>query len=124
MRADAGAIEQLVLNLLLNAADSMEPNGRAALTMEHSTDGATVCVRDEGRGIAPDDLGKVFDAFYSTKDEGTGLGLAVAQRIARAHGSELIVESELGAGTTFRFSLPMEHEDGPPVTVTNPPSRP
>ena len=124
VRADAGAIEQLVLNLLLNAADSLEPGGRAALTVEHSTDGATVCVRDEGRGIAPDDLGKVFDAFYSTKDEGTGLGLAVAQRIARAHGSELLVESEIGAGTTFRFSLPLEPESEASATVTNPRSHP
>ncbi len=124
VRADAGAIEQLVLNLLLNAADSLEPGGRAALMMEDSTDGTTVSVRDEGCGIAPEDLGKVFDAFYSTKDEGTGLGLAVAQRIARAHGGELLVESELGAGTTFRFSLPLGREDRPWATVTNPRSRP
>jgi signal transduction histidine kinase len=124
VRADAGAIEQLVLNLLLNAADSLEPGGRAALTMELSTEGATVGVRDEGRGIAPEDLGKVLDAFYSTKDEGTGLGLAVAQRIARSHGSELLVESELGVGTTFRFSLALEPEDQPRATVTNPRSHP
>jgi len=124
VRADAGAIEQLVLNLLLNAADSLEPGGRAALMMEDSTDGVTVSVRDEGCGIAPEDRGKVFDAFYSTKDEGTGLGLSVAQRIARAHGGELLVESELGAGTTFRFSLSLGREDRPWATVTNPRSRP
>jgi signal transduction histidine kinase len=108
VRADAGAVEQLVLNLLLNAADSLESGGRAALTIDVSTDGALVTVRDEGRGIAPEDLGKVFEAFYSTKDEGTGLGLAVAQRVARAHGSELHVKSELEVGTTFSFSLPAE----------------
>ena len=124
VRADAGAIEQLVLNLLLNAADSLEPGGRAALTVQLSADGSTVSVSDEGRGIAPEDLGKVFDAFYSTKDEGTGLGLAVARRIARAHGSELLVESELGASTTFRFALPWEPESQPSATVTNPRSHP
>jgi signal transduction histidine kinase len=124
VRADAGAIEQLVLNLLLNAADSLEPGGHAALTIEPSTDGVAVNVSDEGRGIAPEDLGKVFDAFYSTKDEGTGLGLAVAQRIARAHGSELHVKSGLQEGTTFSFSLPVEPEGQPSETVTNPRSHP
>jgi signal transduction histidine kinase len=118
--ADGGAIEQLVLNLLLNAADSLEPGGRAGLTVELSNGVAEVRVWDEGRGIVAEDLARIFDAFYSTKDEGTGLGLAVAQRIARAHGSELRVESEVGVGTTFRFLLPLEPagEDG--STVTNP----
>jgi signal transduction histidine kinase len=116
--ADAGAIEQLVLNLLLNAADSLEPGGRAGLTVEVVNGAAEIRVWDEGRGIPTEDLAKIFDAFYSTKDEGTGLGLAVAQRIARAHGSELRVESEPGVGTTFRLVLPLEAQDESEATVT------
>lgn len=111
--ADGGAIEQLVLNLLLNAADSLEPGGRAGLTVEVTNGGAEIRVWDEGGGVAPDDLPRVFDAFYSTKDDGTGLGLAVAQRIARAHGSELRIESDPGVGTTFRFVLTLEPEASP-----------
>ena len=111
--AHGGAIEQLVLNLLLNAADSLEPGGRAALTLEASKHGASVSVSDDGHGIAPADLAKIFEPFFSTKDEGTGLGLAIAQRIARAHGSELQVESDLGDGTTFHFNLPVEPQVQP-----------
>jgi signal transduction histidine kinase len=124
VNADGGAIEQLVLNLLLNAADSLKPRGRAVLMVELSTNGATVSVRDEGRGIAPEDVEHIFEPFYSTKEEGTGLGLAVARRIARAHGSELHVESELGAGTTFSFALPSEQQDETAATVTDSPGTP
>lgn len=108
VHANEGALEQLVLNLLLNAADALQPCGRAGLSVEVQKTDVTVSVWDEGTGIEPADLGRIFDPFFSTKDEGTGLGLSVAQRIARAHGSEVEVESAPGARTTLRFTLPIE----------------
>jgi len=111
--ADGGALEQLLLNLLLNAADSLQPEGRAGVRAEVRDERVEIVVWDEGRGIAPEQLERIFEPFFSTKDEGTGLGLAVAQRVARAHGSELRVESGPGVGTTFRFSLPLEPSDSP-----------
>jgi signal transduction histidine kinase len=116
--ADTGATEQLVLNLLLNATDALEPGARAGVTVEIANESATVRVWDEGHGIASEDVKHIFEPFFSTKEEGTGLGLAVAQRIARAHGSELQVESESGKGTKFCFTLPLvqRHEDAASVT--------
>jgi signal transduction histidine kinase len=109
--ADSGAVEQLLLNLLLNAADSLPAGGRAGVSVEAAGESVEVAVWDEGRGISHEDLERIFEPFFSTKDEGTGLGLAVARRVARAHGSELHVESEPGEGTTFRFALPLHPID-------------
>ncbi len=117
VRADVAALEQLVLNLLLNAADVLQPGRRAGLTVEVGDKAARVSVWDEGVGISPEDLERIFDPFFSTKDEGTGLGLSIARRIARAHGSELEVESVPGEGTTFRFALPIEAGEPTPIVT-------
>ncbi len=105
--ADPSALEQLVLNLLLNAADVSEEGERTVLRLERRQDGAVVSVCDEGPGIAPQDASRVFEPFFSTKRDGTGLGLSVARRIALAHGSELEVESSPGNGARFWFVLPV-----------------
>jgi signal transduction histidine kinase len=117
VRGDEGALEQLILNLLLNAADALGTSGRAAVSLEVEGDEARISVRDEGKGLAPQDLERIFEPFFSTKDEGTGLGLSIARRIARAHGSDLDVESTPGFGTTFRFSLSLD-ESQPTCIVT------
>jgi signal transduction histidine kinase len=118
VRAGEGALEQLLLNLLLNAADATQSGRRAGLVVEVGDNEAKISVWDEGLGISPEDLGRIFDPFFSTKDEGTGLGLSIARRIARAHGSELKAESIPGEGTTFRFSLPIE--GGEPTRIVTP----
>jgi signal transduction histidine kinase len=117
VRADVGALEQLVLNLLLNAAEALEAGGRAGLAVEGNEDSARVLVWDDGKGIAREDLARVFDPFFSTKDEGTGLGLSIARRIARAHGSELELQSTPGVATTFRFALPIEAREPTPIVT-------
>ncbi|UCC84344.1 MAG: HAMP domain-containing histidine kinase [Gemmatimonadota bacterium] len=117
VRADQSALEQLVLNLLLNAIDALQGGRRAGLEVEVRDDRARVSVWDEGEGIPPEDLDKIFDPFFSTKDEGTGLGLSIARRIARAHGSELEAESVPGEGTTFRFTLPIEAGEPAPIVT-------
>jgi signal transduction histidine kinase len=117
VRAGEGALEQLLLNLLLNAADATQSGRRAGLVVEVGDNEAKISVWDEGLGISPEDLGRIFDPFFSTKDEGTGLGLSIARRIARAHGSELEVESIPEEGTTFRFSLPIEGGEPTPIVT-------
>jgi two-component system sensor histidine kinase HydH len=65
-------------------------------------------VRDTGPGIAPDQIPKIFELFYTTKAQGTGIGLALAKKFTEAHGGTLTVESRLGAGARFRVSLPAQ----------------
>lgn len=105
---DPDQLRQVLVNLGLNAIDAMRGHG-GTLTLgvaPDGPDGIRLIVADEGPGIAEGDREKVFQAFYTTKAEGTGLGLAVAQDIARAHGGTLELESEVGAGSTFSVRLP------------------
>jgi CheY-like chemotaxis protein/anti-sigma regulatory factor (Ser/Thr protein kinase) len=109
---DRSAMGQVLLNLVLNAAQAL-PDGRAdanEITLRTSAAGGeiTVEIRDTGAGIAPDVLPHIFDPFYTTKGigEGTGLGLAVSCRIVADHGGRIDVDSELGRGTAFRVVLP------------------
>lgn len=105
--ADPSAIEQLVLNLLLNAADVLQCGERAELRLDVRPTDVLVAVWDEGPGIPPYDVSQVFQPFFTTKEDGTGLGLSVARRIALAHGSDLQFESTPSHGTTFSLALPL-----------------
>ena len=104
---DAIALEQLLRNLLLNSAQAMGPGGRASLTVD--IDGADVCivVSDTGGGISAEDLEHVLDPLFSTKAEGTGLGLPIARQIAVAHGGSLTIASVPGDGTRVEVRLPL-----------------
>jgi len=115
--ADANQIQQVLVNLLLNANDAMDENGGTLmLTAQLAEDDATapaqhekieIRVCDTGCGIARENLPKIFDPFFSTKGpKGTGLGLAVAWGIVEKHNGRIEVESEVGKGTTFRILLP------------------
>jgi len=106
-KGDAGALEQLFLNLLLNAADALNAGEYAGVDLSQEARRVRVSIWDRGKGIAPDAMEQIFDPFYSTTPEGTGLGLPIARRIARAHGGELEIESTPGEGTTARVSLPV-----------------
>jgi signal transduction histidine kinase len=105
---DRAALEQLLLNLFLNAAEALEGGGPRLVEVRVETVGgfAVVRIRDTGRGIPADQLDQVFEPLFSTKRGGTGLGLAVAERIARAHGGEIRVESKFGSGTTMSVHIP------------------
>ena len=105
-RGDAGALEQLFLNLLLNAADALSTGKQAGIDFEQEPGRVRISIWDRGKGIAPEAMEKVFDPFYTTTPEGTGLGLPIARRITQAHGGELEIESTSGEGTTARVSLP------------------
>jgi len=105
VRGDASALERLFLNLLLNAAQALEPGGLATVEVWSAEDGARVSVQDNGNGIEAENLERIFDPFFSTRPDGTGLGLPIALRIAQAHGGDLSLESELGLGTTVTVRL-------------------
>jgi signal transduction histidine kinase len=108
VRADAHKLEQVLVNMALNAAAAMPAGG--TLTFRHRTDGefVTISVEDTGEGIPPENLGRIFDPFFTTKriGKGTGLGLAVCKKIVDQHGGRISVESRPGAGTSFHIALP------------------
>jgi signal transduction histidine kinase len=113
VKGEAAALEQLFLNLLLNAAQALDPGKRAGVELKADGGEALISVWDTGSGIAPEELEKVFKPFYSTRPEGTGLGLAIAQRIAVAHGGDLSIESTPGSGTKVQVRLPLGAPRGP-----------
>ncbi|MGD0483126.1 MAG: ATP-binding protein [Gemmatimonadales bacterium] len=105
---DAGALEQLFLNLLLNAAQALDAGGRARVEVRSADDRIVVRICDNGPGVESSALEEVGTVLRSTKPDGTGLGLPIAQRIAAAHGGELRIESVPGEGTTVIVTLPKQ----------------
>ncbi len=115
VRGNAARLQQVFLNLINNAAQSMSSGGQVTVTLH--TDGSgkrvTAEVRDRGTGIKKELLTKIFDPFFSTKDrsEGTGLGLSICHSIVAEHGGGIEVESQEGKGSVFRVILPaLKHE--------------
>jgi two-component system, NtrC family, sensor kinase len=107
--ADEGQIRQALLNLVRNAAEAMGDGGALTLTTRRASDGAVeVCVDDTGPGIEAADIPRIFDPFFSTKEGGTGLGLALTQQIVAEHGGRIDVRSRIGEGTTFVLRFPAE----------------
>src|SRR5262249_6053168 len=103
-------LQQVILNLLLNASDAMKDveNRARQLVIETAcdADAVRVAVRDTGIGIAPDSLAKLFDPFFTTKADGMGIGLSVSRAIVERHAGRLWVTPNDGPGTTFAFSIP------------------
>jgi len=112
LRADERKFKQILVNLLSNAVKFTPDGGRVALRAQPVDSGLEFSVSDTGIGIAPEDQEKVFEEFrqvggdYKTKQEGTGLGLALARRFVQLHGGTISVQSELGKGATFTFTIP------------------
>jgi len=106
---DPTQINQVLLNLLLNAVQSMDKPGtiRVSLDADQENEFAVITVADEGRGIAPQHINSIFRPFFTTKGHGTGLGLSLAKRTIEAHGGKIEVSSEVGEGTRFVAFLPL-----------------
>jgi signal transduction histidine kinase len=109
---DSDQFHQVVLNLLLNALQATEGQGKVTVTVKSQGDFAVVEVADNGHGIAPDHLPNIFRPFYTTKGDGTGLGLSLAQRIVEDHHGKIDVTSTVGPGTTFSVMLPFQAPRG------------
>jgi signal transduction histidine kinase len=103
---DPKLIKQAALNLMLNAIQAMPAGGELMVGAERTPQGAAVHVTDTGPGLSPEDQSKIFQAYYSKRKGGTGLGLAMTQRIAKEHGGEVTVQSEVGKGSRFSIVLP------------------
>ena len=104
---DSGQMKQALLNIILNANQSMSPGGQLTVKAYKTDDHMSIDIADTGIGIPPGRIDKLFDLFYSTKENGTGLGLPIAERIINMHGGEIQVESQEGKGTTFSILLPI-----------------
>ena len=106
---DAGQIRQCLINLVRNASDAVAANDGGTVTLRTRTAGSRVeiAVEDDGIGIPNELQPRLFDPFFSTKESGSGLGLALTQQIVRDHGGDLRVESAVGRGTTFTVSVPV-----------------
>lgn len=112
VEGNAGQIQQVFLNLLLNAVQAMPKGGKLSLRVarEPGPQGEVISVRiaDTGSGIPPAILPKIFESFFTSREDGTGLGLAIVKRILRDHRGDIVVESTGPAGTTFRFWIPAQ----------------
>jgi len=105
---DLHQIQQALLNLIKNAMHAMTKEGMLTLQTGEGADGVWVSVADTGAGIPQGQISRIFEPFYTTKKKGTGLGLMIVQRIVRAHGGRIDLESHAGRGTTFRIWLPLQ----------------
>jgi signal transduction histidine kinase len=114
MTGDERKVKQILLNLLSNAVKFTPEGGRVTLTARGADSMVVIAVRDTGVGISAEDQQHIFEEFrqvgtdYARKVEGTGLGLTLTRRFVELHGGEIVVESEPGAGSEFRISLPLE----------------
>jgi signal transduction histidine kinase len=116
--ADRVQLQQVVLNLVMNAIEAMGSiTGRARIlevwTEARDPDAVLVAVRDSGVGLDPEHRDRIFDAFYTTKSEGMGMGLAISRSIVEAHGGRLWATPNAGPGETFQFTLPIAAAEAP-----------
>ncbi len=105
---DAAQMQQVLVNLVKNAMQAMTKGGVLTLRTGAGAEGVWVSVSDTGGGIPQEQINRIFEPFYTTKKTGTGLGLMIVQRIVRAHGGRIELESNAGRGSTFRVWLPLE----------------
>jgi two-component system sensor histidine kinase HydH len=106
VEVDADKIKQVLLNIFLNALAAMKNGGRLDISLGQEKDGLCVVIVDTGIGIAEADLPRVYDPYFTSKPAGTGLGLAVVQKIMEAHGGRIVVESSEGQGTQVSLFFP------------------
>jgi len=108
LRADPALLRQALLNLALNGCQAMGDGGRLTMAARVEKDRRlALIVDDTGEGISADKLDRIFDLYYTTKPEGSGIGLSIVYRIVQLHGGEIEVQSTEGRGTTFRLLMPL-----------------
>src|SRR6185369_3840579 len=121
--ADPDRLVQTLINLLSNALKFSPPQTAVRLSVQRQGEEAVFTIRDQGRGIPADKLESIFERFQqvdasdSRQKGGTGLGLAICRSIVQQHGGRIWVESELGAGSTFSFTVPMWKEAEQPLAA-------
>jgi signal transduction histidine kinase len=120
IEADPGILRQALLNLSKNAVQAMPDGGKLTITGAATRDGRVeIRIADTGVGIPPENLAKVFDLYFTTKERGTGIGLSLVYRTVQLHNGDIDVESMPGKGTTFIIKMPRAGSgSGSPVPVT------
>ena len=116
--ADRVQLQQVLLNLIVNAIEAMSsvhdrPRELTIVSRQDGQNGVVVTVRDSGTGLASEGAERVFEAFYTTKAEGIGIGLSISRSIVEAHGGRLWASANEPHGAVFRFSLPVAREEQP-----------
>jgi signal transduction histidine kinase len=110
VQGDRVQLQQVLLNLIINAIEAMrdvsEEERELLISSRNEPDGVSVQVRDSGPGFAPSDLDRVFEAFYTTKPSGLGLGLSICRSIIESHGGRLWASANPPRGASFQFALP------------------
>jgi len=109
LECDSEQLQQVILNLVMNAIQAMPSGGEVSLAVRQRDSNIQIEVTDQGVGIAEEDLGKIFDPFFSTKKGGTGLGLSVAHRIVSQHNGALTAKRNADKGMTFSVLIPIHH---------------
>lgn len=104
--SDKGKIRQIIYNLAQNSIDAIDAGGKISVSIKRNKDSIIVSISDNGRGIAPDELGKIFSPFYTTKTKGTGLGLSIVDKLVKVLGGTVKVESSYDKYTTVAVKLP------------------
>jgi signal transduction histidine kinase len=107
-KADEGMLKQVILNLFINAQQAMSDGGELLIRTARQKKEAVIQISDTGSGIAQDKLAKIFDVYYSSRPQGSGLGLPTAKKIVEAHKGTISVDSEPGKGTLFTIKLPLK----------------
>ena len=111
IQGDKVQLQQVILNLIINAVEAMSSVREAArelvITTGKDVEGVLVTVRDSGTGFSPESSERLFDAFYTTKADGMGMGLSICRSIVEDHGGRIWASPDFGQGATFRFALPM-----------------
>lgn len=113
IQADENQLRAAFLNLLRNSREAMPAGGRVTVRTRSLDGWVGIEIEDTGGGIAPEDMARVFDPFYSTKERGTGLGLAFTQQVIQEYGGTIVCRSQVGQGTVFEVRLPSEAEREP-----------
>ncbi|MHC4642673.1 MAG: sensor histidine kinase [Planctomycetota bacterium] len=107
-KADEGMLKQVILNLFINAQQAMSDGGELLIRPANRKPEAVIQISDTGSGIARDKLPNIFEAYYSSRPQGSGLGLPTAKKIIEAHKGTITVDSEPGKGTSFAIKLPLQ----------------
>jgi signal transduction histidine kinase len=109
---DANQLHQVLINLIKNALEAMPEGGKITISSRVRGTNAEISIADTGEGMTPEVAANIFQPYFTTKETGTGLGLANCQSIIQEHGGSILVESHPGRGTTFTILLPLEEAPG------------
>jgi PAS domain S-box-containing protein len=113
LRGDEQALRKVFMNIIRNSIDASGEGGEIVIRARRSRSGVQLSISDTGTGIAPGDLKRIFDPYFSKKRGGTGLGMSIAKRIIESHEGSIVIKSEVGKGTTVNILFPLKREVDP-----------